>query len=545
MSRALFVLVVMLGLPGFLPALAAVRRSPALFFLAPLIGAAMAAVAVEFELGVGGSLLMWYVVLSVLTNVAVIAWWWVVGGSSTQPAGPSWAWLALTVVVVGGAMVVPMTGLRTLMFGRDANSIWLTHSLMIAGGHQVLLADMRNSAYAFSNLDYPPLASAAGALAFARFGLARLHLAVDVTALLTACALGVAGASLATVTERGRPFLRVAGIVVAAAVCMAGFSLAADSAVDGRADLLWSAAALGAIICGLVLPQSKRSLVLAWICAIVASLTKNEGLTTALIVLVLIAFRYRPLSWRRQLPAHAESHARPRRRLSPTVRSWAERAAFVVLPALPGLAWLLLVHLLGVRDRFFGQHSGETPGLRAGATLNSILPHLVIVPIALAVLVVGGVFFHRARGGAGLGNPGWLWVVCLSYLAVLLATYVVGAYEIHWWLKTSAARTTIFPQLALYADLGIWLIIALDASGQLRGGGRLDAGGRLAAGGLDAGGLDAGGPLDAAGLDAGGRLDAAGRLSAGEGPGGGQPRPAAAVKIGASTQDEQETKWRS
>ena len=48
MSRALFVLVVMLGLPGFLPALAAVRRSPALFFLAPLIGAAMAAVAVEF-----------------------------------------------------------------------------------------------------------------------------------------------------------------------------------------------------------------------------------------------------------------------------------------------------------------------------------------------------------------------------------------------------------------------------------------------------------------------------------------------------------------
>ena len=47
---ALFVLIAGLGMPGLLPALAVARRSPALVFLAPLIGAGMAAVAASSNL---------------------------------------------------------------------------------------------------------------------------------------------------------------------------------------------------------------------------------------------------------------------------------------------------------------------------------------------------------------------------------------------------------------------------------------------------------------------------------------------------------------
>ncbi|HXY44461.1 MAG TPA: hypothetical protein VEH29_09760 [Acidimicrobiales bacterium] len=473
MSQALFALIVMLGLPGVLPAFAAVRRSAAVVFLAPLVGAAMAAVAVELELGVGGSMLTWYVVLSVLVNAAVIAWWAAVRSSRRREAAPAWTWPVATVVVLGDAMVVPLTGLHALMFGHDANSIWLTHALMVSGGHRVLLMDMKNPAYAFSNVDYPPLVPAASALAFAHFGFSRLHLSVDVTGLLTACALGVMGGGIATAAERQPPLQRAAAVILAASLCLVGFALAGDGAIDGRADLLWSAAATAAVIFGLVLPKSTQALVPAGICAIVASLTKNEGLTTALIILVLVSLRYRPPSWRRRLPAGSGSRAL-RRRVGPVIRSWWERAAFFVVPALPGLAWLGLVHLLGIRDRFFGTYSPESGspesgGMRAGATVSSVAPHLVVLPIAVGVLLLGAVFLHRNREGAGLGNPAWLWVVCLSYLGVLLLTYVVGSYEIHWWLKTSVSRTTIFPALLLFAELGIWLIVALGPSGSSPG----------------------------------------------------------------------------
>ena len=76
---------------------------------------------------------------------------------------------------------------------------------------------------------------------------------------------------------------------------------------------------MAAVIWGLVLPRRPQALGVAWICAAAASLTKNEGLTTALIIIVLIALRYRPLS----LPG-------------PAARRWTERAASWCCPPCPG-----------------------------------------------------------------------------------------------------------------------------------------------------------------------------------------------------------------
>jgi hypothetical protein len=464
MIRALLVLIVGLGLPGVLPALAVVRRSPAVIFLAPLIGSAMAAIAAELVLGVGSTLVVWYVVVAVIVNVAAAVW--CLAARTPEGEANTWTWFVLTAVVMLGALLVPLTGLRASLLGYDANVIWLTHALMVSGGHHALVSGLRNPAYAFSNPDYPPLVPAVGALAFAFFGRTDLHIAVVMTVLLNACALGAVGVGVAAMGRKALPRQQFLAIVAGGAVCLVGFSVAGGYAVDGYADLLWSAAALGAVVWGLVLPRSNRALVTAWVCAIVASLTKNEGLTTALIVLVLIGLRYRPPSLprlRRSL-GHCEESGVVADPWTKTARERVERASFVVVPALPGLAWIALVRHIGLSDAFFGSSSTESPATRLGPAVTGIASHLAVGIVALLILVAGCTFLRRDRDRDGLGHPAWLWVACFSYLVLLLATYVFGSPEIHWWLATSVYRTTIFPQVALYTDIAIWLLIALGTT---------------------------------------------------------------------------------
>ena len=460
--RALVVLVVVLGVPGALPALAVARRSLAGVFLAPLIGAGMAAVATEIELGAGGSLVPDYVAVALAVNLAVILWWLAVRPAAAPPAvparetGAAWAWSVLALVVVLGCLAIPLTALRSPMFGWDANSIWLTHALMVYGGHHELLTGLQNVAYQFSNPDYPPLVPAAGALAFKFYGLGDLHLGVDMTTLVTACALGVAAMGIASVASArgtaatgsgGRWPVHLTAVAAAGAICLVSFAVSAYYAVEGYTDLTWAAAAVAAVIWGLVLPRRPQALGVAWICAAAASLTKNEGLTTALIIIVLIALRYRPLS----LPG-------------PAARRWTERAAFVVLPALPGLAWAGLIHLIGLHDAFFAAASTETPLTRAEATIAGMAEHLAVAPVALVVLLAGCWFLRADRERACLANPSWLWLCCLGSLVIIFATYVVGGLEIHSWIKNSVNRTTIFAQVLLYAEIAIWLVIAANGA---------------------------------------------------------------------------------
>ncbi len=490
--RALIVLILGLGVPGIGPALAVARRSPVLFFLAPLIGAAMAAVAAGLELAAGGTLAACYLVVAVAVNVAVIAWW-LAAGRRRPPAGPRWGWWPiLTLVIVIGALAIPLSALRAPAIGPDGNTIWLTKALMVSGGHRELLAGLQNTVYRFSNPDYPLLVPAAGALAFAVFGRGDLHLATDMTALLNACALGVVGTGVAAAAIGGRLPTRLVASAAAGAICIVGFAVAGSYGLEGYADLLWSAAAVAAIVWGLVLPRSGQSLLVAWICAAVASLTKNEGLTTALIVLVLIALRYRPLTRPGlRLPrAHPGRGSRPHAEVRQAARRWAERGVFVAVPALPGLAWAALVRLIGLRDNFFSGSSTESLAVRADATIAGMAAHLAVVPVAVGVLLAGCLLLRGVRERRHLGNPAWLWTACLVSLAVIFATYVFGALEIHGWLRDSVDRTTIFAEVLLHADLAIWLVIALDGATAREGSEQPGA----RAPGWGAGGVRAGAP---------------------------------------------------
>jgi hypothetical protein len=461
----LLVVIVGLGAPGFLLALAVAGASPVLIFLAPLIGAAMAAVAAVLELGVGGSLFAWYLVVAVIANVAVVALW-LAHVRFPAPADPPWGWSIATLAVVLVALIIPLRALRAELIGWDANSIWLTHALMVSGGHHALLTGLKNPVYSFSNPDYPPLVPAVGALAFALFGRGDLHIAPGTTVLLNACALGVVGTGIAAIGSRGHRVTRIGAVAVGGAVCLVGFAVSGQFAVNGYTDLLWAAAAVGAVIWGLVLPRGTQALVIAWICAAVATLTKNEGLTAGLAILVLIALRYRPLtlSWVRRLGRRPESGGSPGVATWPVAREWAERAAFVLVPGLPGLAWAGLIRLNGISDNFFKSPSSETLAIRAHATIDGMAAHLAVAPVAAAVLVAGCCFLRRDRERARFGNPAWLWLACLASLLTIFVTYVFGGYEIHGWLTYSVNRTTIFAQLVLYAELAIWLVIALDAA---------------------------------------------------------------------------------
>ena len=457
--RAIVVLAVGLALPGVLPALAAAGWSAMVVFLAPVIGTLMAAVAAELELGLGGSIVPDYLAVAAIVNIAVIAWWVTARRRTRPPSAPApwtlgaWVWSVLAVPVVAGCLAVPLRALRVALLTGDGTTIWTTHALMVYGGHHELLASLRNPSYVISNPDYPPLVSAAQALAFKFYGLGNLHLGVQMTMLVTACALGVVAMGIVAVSDvaaagsgAGWP-ARVIAVAAAGVIGVVAFAVSSGYAIEGYTDLVWAAFAVGAVIWGLVLPRSPRALTVAWICAAAASLTKNEGLTTALIILAAIALRYRPLS----LPG-------------PMARRWAERAGLVLLPALPGLAWAGTVRLLGIHDAFFTVASSETPLTRITATVAGMAGHLHVAPLALAVLFAGCWFFRADRQRAGLANPAWLWICCLGSLTVIFGTYVIGGLEIHSWLVNSVKRTTIFAQVLLYTEIAVWLVVAAEGA---------------------------------------------------------------------------------
>jgi hypothetical protein len=447
--KPLIVVIVGLGIPGFLPALAAARRSPAIVFLAPVAGALMAAVGAQIELGIGGSLVTGYVLVAVVVNLAVIVWWLTMGRSRPRVRvtwlRPPSEWYVFTLVILLGVLAFPLTGLHAEDVGWDTNSIWITHAQLVSGGHHVLLTGLTDPSYLFANPDYPPLLPAAGALGYAFFGRGDILIPAFITELMAACGLGLVGTGIAALGHTGRQLTRFIGLGVAAALCLAGFAVSGVPGISGYADLPWAAVAVAAIIWGLVLPRSNQALVIAWICAAAASLMKNEGLTTALALIVLIAFRYRPLT------------------LGNTLRAWMQRAAFVVIPAVPGVISAVEARLIGLADAFFRASSTQSLATRARATVDGMAQHLAIAPVAVAVLIIGSLYLRRDRMRMDLANPLWLWAGALFGVAGIFITYLTGGFSIQAWLNASVDRTMIFAQLALYAEVAIWLVIAVDA----------------------------------------------------------------------------------
>lgn len=444
MTGTLAVLAV-LTVPAVIPVsvLAGVRAVSV--FLLPLAGALLAAVAAGAELAVGGTLVAWFVGLAVAANATALAVA-VHRRRGGRLAVGSPVWTVASVAIVGAAVLWPLTGLRSGQVGYDARAIWVLHAVFIHGGHQTYLGSLRDRVYGFSNPDYPPLVSAAGALAFSVVGHVDDRLAAAVTGWLNAAALGALGCGVASVAgDVTRARDRVVAVGAGAALALAGFGIAGTHAVNGYADLLWAAAATAAVVHGLVLPRSADSLRIAWLCAVVAGLTKNEGMTTVVVIAVLIAFR----------TVRPGATSAGRRRL--------RRIAVVAAFAGPGLAWSVLVKAEGIGNTFFNGRGRGTVGFRLRAAVDGVAQHLHLAPWVAAVAVAGTLLMAARRRRLDLANPLWLWGVLVASLAMVVATYTFGRLQIQWWLRTSADRTTIFAQLMLCTELTVWALVALAA----------------------------------------------------------------------------------
>jgi len=448
-----------LALTGLVPAVVIAGASPVSVFVAPLIGAVAAGVAVELEVGLGGTILPWFVVVALALNAVAL------GILLRRKSLPTWeggGWSLVTLGVLLAALAIPLTGLRAHEVGYDAAVTWTTHALLVSAGHRTLVSGLQNPVYAaWANPDYPPLVPAVNALGFSFAGRSVLILGPELTALLNAAAVGVLATGIATVcrpvTRRGH----VLSISVAALMCLVGFAvggnyvLLGNYGVDGNADLLWSAAAVAAVLWGLVLPRSRSALLVAWSCAVVASLSKNEGLVTAVAVLLLIALRYR----RPLLPLRTGAGVPSRREI---MTSWGQWGAMWICPAVPGLVWAAQVRLLGVQSDFFGTPQGESIALRTSATVKAMAHHQVVLPVALVIATIGCIWFWNSRRTAGLGHPVWLWAAWAAGTLFIFATYVFGDLEIHGWLASSVDRTTIYSKLVLLVDIAVWALVALN-----------------------------------------------------------------------------------
>jgi hypothetical protein len=461
--------------PAVLPSLALLGVRTTTVFIAPLVGAVFAAMAAELEAAVGSTLITWYVILAVLANLAALAWLGhrFVASRRAQrgqlaaldgqrprrwawPSGWSWA----TVAVMALAAAWPLQVLRAPILGYDAYAIWTLHSMFIYGGHNVLQGSLTDPIYIFSQPNYPPLVPATGALGFVSEGGIDLRLAVILTAVLNSCALATVGCAIAEgAAAQGRTVARVVGLGAGGSVCLIGFGLSGTFGVSGYADLLWAASALAAILLGLVLPPSTRNLAAAWLCATVAGLSKTEGFLTACLILGLLAVRYipRPVT---PLTALRQKARGVRRAVSIVWARWGVKVVlFAVVMALPGLFWVGYVKYEKIGTSFIGT-TPQSLALRSGATASGLWGNLHVLPLAVGVALVGAAVLSRRRRRLALASDVWLWIVMAGSLAVLMFTYVFGVFEIHWWLSTSANRTTIFENLTAYGDMAVWLTVA-------------------------------------------------------------------------------------
>lgn len=437
--------VLALCLPGVIPAVALSGMEPATLFLIPLAGAVMAALAAILEFGVTGSLVGWFIPIAIVANLAS-AVYLVRRRPRRRASGPSPLWQPVGLAVVLAGVSWPLLALQVPNIGFDAHATWMVHTALIWNGHQAMTRLASPYYTLSSNSSYPPLVPAAGALGYAASGHLSERLAVAITVLLNASAVGLVGTGLLRTVPPGAPRNRRLGaMVVAFLFCGAVFGIAGIYATNGYADLLWSAGALAATVYGLVLPREWRNLAVAWLALLVASLTKDEGFLVGIAISLLIAARY---AW----PVAA-----------PRVRWLLQFGAMAVGPLIPAAVWFALIHEKGISSGYFGSGGTEALSMRLAATSVTVSHQLYGGVAALIVLVLGALRLRQRRSGLGLANPAWLWTAALAGLALVGATYVLGAIPIHWWLWTSIDRSTIFVQMVFLAGMTLWMLVLLSA----------------------------------------------------------------------------------
>jgi hypothetical protein len=472
---------------GLLPTIALVGVRFITLPLLPLVGAVVAAVAATCFMAVGGSFIGWFVALAAGGVLVVVAYWklrperrpWRDQAGRATRNGP-WARVVGVVgaLAILGACAWCLRGLATPTVGFDARALWLMRAGWFLQSQHQLRIDMRVRDVVLVQTPYPPLVSASAALAWRVTGDQSVRLGVVIIALLNTCALAVAAFALIessrhfahrmmgiegdgpvepstteAVSLGGRVPLTplVVGVVSAVLLVFVAFGVTEPFMTNGYADPLWSLAAVGAVAYGLQMRISRANQGVALILVLVAGMSKDEGIVTAVALIVLIAIRNL---------VTMSLEERHKRWWRPILLGMAELGAVAVWPVL-----MRIIHARGVSMSVPPLH--EMPG-RARAALDGMWPYLHVIVLAAPLAVVGGVVLSRVRRKSELANDWWAWAGLISGLGAVSAGYVTGTSAVQVWLVGTVDRVTEFPALTGWWIVALWAVVASGAPAAAR-----------------------------------------------------------------------------
>jgi hypothetical protein len=485
-AEASAVSVLVLASAGAVPVWALVGWRWLAVVLAPLAGAVIASIAGACALVVAGTIIPWFVGLA--GGAAVVSLW--AGGrlplqspdrrqapargfGGNDPLSLRWG-ARIGALLVLAATAWSLRPLRVPSVGWDARSIWLLRGSWFAGSHGFLAASFHDRAELLAHAGYPPLVSAAVAVSWQATGIHSDRLGVVVIALLNACAAVALGwvlveagreAARRTARPRRRIWSLAAGCASGTLLVLAAFGVAGPFATNGYADPLWAFAAAAAVGYGLLLPFDPRHMGAAAVLVLVAGLTKEEGVATAMALVVLIVLRSlaHVRSGQAETPGADPSIATESRSARAARRVAVRRKR--VTSGLIGLAVLAAWPVLARLDHApkdvntSGPHHG-TFWHRAHLTVDSMAPHLHVLMLAVPIAVVGAIVLRSQRRATGLANDAWAWGGLAAGLLVVGWAYAGGGGDTAFWLLTSVHRTTMFPAVTAWLIVGGWVIAA-------------------------------------------------------------------------------------
>jgi hypothetical protein len=330
----------------------------------------------------------------------------------------------------------------------------MLHARWLAAGHALAFSDIRNHFFVVSHPTYPPLVSAVMALGWVVSANPAERVATVTLAMLNGCALLVAGWGVVEAARRGmariqhtarrQRLITGLGIVIGALVILTAGGVLGTFATNGYADPIWSLAAVGVVLFGLVLEPTSADLGVVAVLVATCGYAKVEGMVMAVVLVLLVGLR------------HLVRHRRSGRPLRIMVGTG--------LAAVAVLGWQIEILIVGVpRDPSLSGHGQGSLSLRARHTWDAAVPHLHVVVLAGICAIIGGLLLRQLRRRLGLANDLWAWAALSGAVLVLGGAYVFGPGNIDLWLFTSVNRTTIFVALLAWWMVAIWAVCASAA----------------------------------------------------------------------------------
>jgi hypothetical protein len=411
--------VLLILLPGFVPALALTRNAARAGLMAcpvcVVIGGVAGIVCVVLRIPVAPCAIVLFLAANVAGGVRLLR---------SRRAGTSTLALSTgsdpVALVLFGLTSIVLTVRPPQTIAWDARSIWWFHASWFQAGGEVVVDAVRNPIMIFSHPEYPVgVPSFVGAV-WGLFGGEHLEIAMAITSILTAMAVALLAAAVFWRSRVDDASVAVPTLL-AAAIVMQGQGLAAAGYLDVLCASLVALAFVGFV--------RDRGASIASLAALMAgTLTKSEGLYFAVLVSLVAMF-------------------------------WVERRGRFVLAvgaaAAPAVVWMAIVRLLNP-----DLPTDVAPGgfvrlllldserwTRLWDALPGVWSEMWVFLVAAVVSTAALGVRAGARSSVDLRLAAtWLGASVLTS-AGLVAVYAAGVPPVQWWLDTSLERASVTPKV--------------------------------------------------------------------------------------------------